>query len=176
MRNFWLYSHINLVLNFLSVLLILSLLLIFIQNNPVYSVFSFIFVAFVVFNILLLLGAEFFALLILIIYTGVITVLFLFVIIMYNLRSIQFSEISVWYSSFLVLIIFKGLWFSFNLLSSFGLNLRISMNFLMYTTDVTNFIGLFNGHFFLFFFCGLLIFIAMVGSVVLTSSFFKYYK
>jgi len=75
--------------------LLLSLLLILIQNNPVYSVFSFIFVAFIVFNILLLLGAEFFALLILIIYTGVITVLFLFVIVMYNLRQLNTSEINV---------------------------------------------------------------------------------
>jgi NADH-quinone oxidoreductase subunit J len=150
--------------------------LIFIQNNPVYSVFSFIFVAFIVFNIFLLLGAEFFAILVLVIYTGVITVLFLFVIIMYNLRSIQFTEISIWYSVFLVLMFYKLVWFSFSLLSSFGVNIRLVSNCLMYTTDVTHFIGLFNGHFILFFFCGLLIFIAMIGSVVLTSSFFKYYK
>ena len=73
-------------------MLVFALFLILIQNNPVYSVFNFIFIAFIVFFILVLIGAEFFALLILIIYTGVITVLFLFVIIMYNLRSIFFRD------------------------------------------------------------------------------------
>jgi NADH-quinone oxidoreductase subunit J len=157
-------------------ILLFSLFLILVQNNPVYSVFSFILVAFIVFTILLVVGAEFFALIILIIYTGVITVLFLFVIIMYNLRVTRFTEVSVWYSVFLVLLIYKLTWFSLSLLSIFGPNLRLAANFLMYTADVTHFIGLFNGHFLLFFFCGLLIFIAMIGSVVLTASFFKYYK
>lgn len=176
MRNFWLYSHFNGFLNFLSLILLLSLFLVLIQNNPVYSVFSFIFVAFIVFNILLLLGAEFFALLILIIYTGVITVLFLFVIVMYNLRQLNTSEINVWYSSFLVVLIYKLTWVLNGLLSSLGCSLRVVSNFLMFTTDVTQFIVLFNGHYVIFFFCGLLIFIAMLGSVVITSSFFKYFR
>lgn len=176
MRNFWLYSHFNIFLNFLSILLLLSLLLILIQNNPVYSVFSFIFVAFIVFNILLLLGAEFFALLILIIYTGVITVLFLFVIVMYNLRQLNTSEINVWYSAFFVVLLYKITWMLNAILSSLGCSVRAVSNFLMFTTDVTQFIAIFNGHYMLFFFCGLLIFIAMIGSVVVTSSFFKYFK
>lgn len=58
------------------------------QNNPVQAVFSFILTALITFLMLLILGAEFFALLVLIIYTGVITVLFLFVVIMYNLRGL----------------------------------------------------------------------------------------
>lgn len=176
MRNFWFYSHFNVLLNFLSILLVLSLFLVLIQNNPVYSVFSFIFVAFVVFNILLLLGAEFFALLILIIYTGVITVLFLFIIVMYNLRQINMSEMNVWYAAFFVVLVYKLTWLGNSLLGVIGCNLRAVSNFLMYTTDVTQFIVLFNGHYVLFFFFGLLIFIAMIGSVVITSSFFKYFK
>ena len=176
MRTFWFYSNFNLILNFLSVLLVFALFLILIQNNPVYSVFNFIFIAFIVFFILVLIGAEFFALLILIIYTGVITVLFLFVIIMYNLRSIFFRDYNRWLSVFLIILICKVTYICQILLSVLGPTLRSNSNFLLYSTDAVQFIGLFNGHFIIFFFCGLLIFIAMIGSVVLTSSFFKYYR
>jgi NADH-quinone oxidoreductase subunit J len=63
-----------------------SIILISSQTNPIYAVFSFILAALSAFFLLILLGAEFFALLILIIYIGVITILFLFVVFMYNLR------------------------------------------------------------------------------------------
>lgn|GEM_PF-3774020 len=73
------------------VLMFFSVFLIILQQNPVYAVFSFIMTALSTFLFLVLVGAEFFALLILIIYTGVITVLFLFVVIMYNLREMTFD-------------------------------------------------------------------------------------
>jgi NADH:ubiquinone oxidoreductase subunit 6 (subunit J) len=176
MRNFWFYSHFNLCLNFFAIAIVLSILLVLVQNNPVYSVFSFIFIAFIVFNILLLLGAEFFALLIIIIYTGVITVLFLFVIVMYNLREMGISDFNIWYSVLFIIIITKLSYLTNVLLTSLGWGFRTVANYLMYSTDVVQFIGIFNGHYLIFCFCGLLIFIAMIGSVVLTSSFFKYFK
>ena len=73
------------------VLLISTIFLVVIQANPVFAVFSFIGTAFCSFLFFIIIGAEFFALLILIIYTGVITILFLFVVIMYNLRVINLA-------------------------------------------------------------------------------------
>ena len=83
----------NVLMNISLVFMLLSLILIIMQKNPVYAVFSFVLTAMSTFSFLLLIGAEFFALLILIIYTGVITVLFLFVVIMYNLREINIGKI-----------------------------------------------------------------------------------
>ena len=42
--------------------------------------------------------------------------------------------------------------------------------------DVVQFIDLYNDHYFLFFMCGLLLFVAMMGSIVITYPFFKYQK
>jgi NADH:ubiquinone oxidoreductase subunit 6 (subunit J) len=80
------------------------------QRNPVFAVFSFILTALLVFTLLLLMGAEFFALLILIIYTGVITVLFLFVVIIYNLRDIQLYIHNILFSPFFILAYAKAYW------------------------------------------------------------------
>jgi NADH-quinone oxidoreductase subunit J len=70
-----------------------SLVLIVFQTNPVYAVFSFIITALITSLLCLLVGAEFFALLILIIYIGVIAVLFIFVVIMYNFQMMS-SQVS----------------------------------------------------------------------------------
>lgn len=86
------YCIQNLIMLICS-LLFLSLILISLQTNPIYAVFSFILTAFLTFSLLLVLKAEFFALLILIIYIGVITVLFLFVVFMYNLRIITSNSL-----------------------------------------------------------------------------------
>jgi len=44
---------------------------------------------------------------------------------------------------------------------------------LVYTLDVTNFVELFNEHYILFLFSGLILFIAIIGSIVITSPFHK---
>jgi len=45
-----------------------------------------------------------------------------------------------------------------------------------WTLDVVHLTDLFNTHYFLFFMCGLLLFIAILGSIVITYPFFKYQK
>lgn len=71
---------------------LMTLFLILNQKNPIYAVFSFILTVFSVFIIFFIFGAEFLALLVLIIYIGVITVLFLFTVIIYNLRVINIKR------------------------------------------------------------------------------------
>lgn len=169
----------NLFMNISLLFMLLSLIIIVMQKNPVFAVFSFILTAMSTFIFLLLIGAEFFALLILIIYTGVITVLFLFVVIMYNLREINIGKILTRFvidpSTFI--IAFKIYWANkicFNnlhplLIQTVSLNTEI-----LYTLDVVQFTALFNEHYVVFLFCGLLIFIAMIGSIVITYPFYKY--
>lgn len=89
------------------IFLLISLPIICLQTNPVYAVFSFIITALCAFLLLLLVGAEFFAIIILIIYIGVITVLFLFVVIMYNIRSVSFLVTSVVQAPLSLLVFYK---------------------------------------------------------------------
>lgn len=169
----------NVLMNISLLFMLLSLILIIMQKNPVYAVFSFVLTAMSTFSFLLLIGAEFFALLILIIYTGVITVLFLFVVIMYNLREINIGKIVTQFvmdpSAFI--IAFKIYWANKicynNLHPMLVQTVSLDTNNL-YTLDVVQFIALFNDHYLVFLFCGLLIFIAMIGSIVITYPFYKY--
>lgn len=166
--------------NVLFLFLLLTLFLIIMQKNPVYAVFSFILTALLTFTLLLLMGAEFFALLILIIYTGVITVLFLFVVIMYNLRDIKLYIHNILFSPFFVLLYAKFYWLNDVFTSGYSdlLNIAFWDNARTNTwaLDVVQFTELYNDHYFLFFMCGLLLFVAMMGSIVITYPFFKYQK
>jgi NADH:ubiquinone oxidoreductase subunit 6 (subunit J) len=90
-----LYHYQLIILKVSLFFMISTLFLIILQTNPVYSIFSFIITAVAVFSFLLLIGAEFFALLVLIIYLGVITVLFIFVVIMYNLRLLDLNILQI---------------------------------------------------------------------------------
>jgi NADH-quinone oxidoreductase subunit J len=103
-----LYLSVDKCVFILFGILLSTLLLIIVQTNPVYAVFSVILSALTLFSILLLIGAEFFALLILIIYTGVITVLFLFVVIMYNLREVPTYLYHILLNPLFLLLLFKG--------------------------------------------------------------------
>lgn len=82
-------NTINFIVNtFSNIILGVSIISVFIisfQTAPIYGTFSFIGVTAIVAFYLILQGAEFLALLILIIYTGVISVLFIFTILIYNL-------------------------------------------------------------------------------------------
>ena len=84
--------------------IVLTLFLIVMQRNPVFAVLAFVSTALSIFSFLILIGAEFFALLILIIYTGVITVLFLFTVIMYNLRDVNINLRNIFFNPILLLV------------------------------------------------------------------------
>ena len=58
-------------------------------NNPIYSLISLILVFFNMFIVLLSIKVEFLAMIFLIIYIGAISILFLFVIMMFNLKDLH---------------------------------------------------------------------------------------
>ena len=61
-------------------------------TNPIYSILFLILVFTGTVGILLLLGAEFLAMILLIVYVGAIAVLFLFVVMMLNIRIIELKD------------------------------------------------------------------------------------
>jgi len=174
--NDFIVCNYNFAVIMLCSCILCSLFLIYIQTNPVYAVFSFILTAIIVFALILIIGAEFFALLIIIIYTGVITVLFLFVVIMYNFRVVDLSLTKLIKNPLTYLLSYKMMWLSEICRACWAsvLKQQIQMDASFFTLDVTKFIALFNDHYFLFFMCGLLIFIAMIGSIVITYPFYKH--
>jgi len=155
--------------------MITSLFLIVFQKDPVFAVFTFIIIALLSFFLLTLIGAEFLALLILIIYTGVITVLFLFVVIMYNLRNINIHIQSLLFNPFIGFLIYKLYWF--NKICNNLIYLMLYQNYYLataqYSLDVINFVDLFNEYHVLFIYVGIIILVAMIGSVVITFPFYK---
>lgn len=91
---------VNLLFYFFSSILILSSLMIVISQNSIYSVLFLVlsFVSSVC--ILFLLGCEFISLMFIIIYVGAIAVLFLFVVMMLDVKTINLTKDSLKYLPF----------------------------------------------------------------------------
>jgi len=142
-----------------------------------YAVFSFILTAVLTFGVLIFIRAEFFALLILIIYIGVITVLFLCVVLMYNLRHINLTRsLTFLLHPLFFLLQIKIYWLYKVCMLCLYPSLKqkqivITENF--HTVDVVYFIDLFNEHLFGFFLTGILILLALLGSIVITFPFYQ---
>ena len=155
-RN-WSIQHMLNILNQIQITLInvtllfmlASLILIAIQSNPVFAVFGFITTALSAFTFLILIGAEFFALTILIIYTGVIAVLFLFVVIMFNMRELKTQVRSVVFNPITAVALLK-VFFMYELLMGAVRSLVDTTVHLeaanLHTLDVVHFVSLFNEH------------------------------
>jgi NADH:ubiquinone oxidoreductase subunit 6 (subunit J) len=90
-----LFDYIGVIKNwfiFLHICILGLITLITSRTNPVYIVISFVGLIVLLAAILKLYGAEFFALVLLIIYSGVFAVLFLFIVIMYQPRQHKQKE------------------------------------------------------------------------------------
>jgi len=77
---------------FFSILSLVCGLFVVTSRNPIHSVLFLVLVFFNVSGLLILLGVEFLALLFLIVYVGAIAVLFLFIIMMLDIKSINSSQ------------------------------------------------------------------------------------
>lgn len=78
-----------LYINIFIFLILITSLLVILSKNPVQSVLFLVLVFFFSSLLLLLLGAEFLSILLVIIYVGAISILFLFVVMMLNLKVVE---------------------------------------------------------------------------------------
>jgi NADH-quinone oxidoreductase subunit J len=76
----------NIFFSFFSLLSIVFSFFVIISKNPVHSILSLILVFFNAASLLIIIGAEFLAMLFIIVYVGAVAVLFLFVIMMLNVK------------------------------------------------------------------------------------------
>ena len=157
-----------------SLVAVLSALMVISARNPVHSVL-FLILSFVnASGLFVLLGAEFLAMILVIVYVGAVAVLFLFVVMMLDINFVKLREGFLQYLPFgallgIVLIIELGILFltrsfSENSLSKFVESPMIN------EIENTKMIGqvLYTDYFYLFQISGLILLVAMVGSITLT--------
>ena len=156
-------------------LIIISSILVITSKNTIQSVLYLILVFLLCSLLFIYLGADFIGLIILIVYIGAIAVLFLFVVMMLNIRIL---DNTFNFSIYIPIIIFLSLIFMFQIIYFFFNMFNIvEIENLVYYSDwnFTNHIQissigelLFNKLYILFISAAILLFIAMVGAILLT--------
>jgi len=163
---------------FLTFLLLLSSLFVFISINPIHSVLFLILAFCNASAILFILNAEFLGLIFIIIYVGAIAVLFLFVVMMLNVKI--YVSIIFFYLPFIfgigfilfvqIFLIFEKIFSTSDIWLSY-----VSYNFENYLDCLDNIdiLGqsLYNYFLLCFLLAGLLLLVAIVGAIVLTLNF-----
>ena len=162
---------------FFSTIAVFAAIMVIVSRNTVYSVF-FLILVFVSISILfIMIGAEFLGMIMLIVYVGAVSVLFLFVVMMLNVteqiiqrsdRKGLFNNISVGSIVgtiiFLELLVVVGGWKykgTFVPLSATNLNLDISNTHALGNILYTDYIHLFQ-------ISGMILLVAMIGAITLT--------
>lgn len=168
---------------FISSLAIASSIIVISARNPIYSVLALISVVLNIVVLLLLLEAEFLALIFVAVYLGAVTVLFLFIVMMLNIKAIDFSKEIVHSlpigSFFGFLFIYLLYCISFD---SVGVNEEISSLFfnhdyfdwksiMVNITNIDVFGALLYTHYAPFLLIvGVILLIAMIGALILTKT------
>ncbi len=157
----------------LAAIAVISAFAVISARNPVHSVLFLILTFFTSAGLFVLLGAEFLAMLLVVVYVGAVAVLFLFVVMMLD---VDFAELKQGFLSYLpagaivalVLLLELGLVAS-AAMSADGVPIAIAQSA---PSEVTNAeaIGtvLYTDYLLVFQMAGLVLFVAMVGAIVLT--------
>ena len=157
-----------------SLVAVLSALMVISARNPVHSVL-FLILSFVnASGLFVLLGAEFLAMILVVVYVGAVAVLFLFVVMMLDINFIKLREGFLQYLPFgallgIVLITELGILFLTKSFSETSLTKFVESP-VMNEVENTKLIGqvLYTNYFYLFQISGLILLVAMVGSITLT--------
>ena len=153
---------------------VLSALMVISSKNPVHSVL-FLILSFVnASGLFVLLGAEFLAMILVVVYVGAVAVLFLFVVMMLDINYIKLREGFLQYLPFgallgIVLVIELGILYLTDISASIN-NSNTPLEPKIYDIENTKMIGelLYTKYFYLFQICGIILLVAMIGSITLT--------
>jgi NADH-quinone oxidoreductase subunit J len=158
---------------FFSAILIASALMVVVSRNPVHSVFFLILAFFNAAALFVLLGAEFLAMILVIVYVGAVAVLFLFVVMMIN---VDFSELKKGLAKYLPLglavgaallteLIIVGYFWIFPQAAGGAIGSATPAH-----TTNTAALGeiLYTNYIYYFQIAGLVLLVAMIGAIVLT--------
>ncbi|MEM9053752.1 MAG: NADH-quinone oxidoreductase subunit J [Pseudomonadota bacterium] len=147
-----------------------SALAVIMAKNPVHSVLWLILAFFTSAGLLVLIGAEFLAMLLVVVYVGAVAVLFLFVVMMLDVDFVELKQGTLRYWPFAALI---GVAFIAQIvIAGFARESSANANFNPAPDAPTNTeaIGqvMYTDYFLLFQLAGLILLVAMIGAIVLT--------
>ncbi len=152
-----------------------SAAMVVVSRNPVYSVLFLILAFFNAAALFLLIGAEFIAMILVIVYVGAVAVLFLFVVMMLDINLTELREGFLEYfpvGALIGAVLFAELLLGVGIIGSgsttvAGLNAHGAQ---VMAIDNTRAIGrvLYTQYFYLFQVAGLVLLVAMIGAIVLT--------
>ncbi|MES2157747.1 MAG: NADH-quinone oxidoreductase subunit J [Pseudomonadota bacterium] len=156
-----------------AILVVCSGALTILSRNPVHSVLWLILAFFNAAGLMVLLGAEFIAMLLVIVYVGAVAVLFLFVVMMLD---IDFAELRAGFVSYLPFGLLIALVLLAEIVLGIGLwsagPIELAQRAAPTAPDVSNIkaIGtlLYTRYIFLFEAAGVVLLVAMIGAIVLT--------
>ncbi len=144
-------------------------------RNPVHSVLFLIMAFFSAAGLFVLLGAEFLAMLLMIVYVGAVAVLFLFVVMMLD---VDFAELKAEMARYMPLALLVGVVILMQLAMTLGvwtfsdeaMGLRAAVTPDLAETHNTEALGLliYDKYILLFQLAGLILLVAMIGAIVLT--------
>lgn len=160
----------------LCINLVVSSIFVFLVSNPVHSTLYMILGFCNASIILFLLGVQFLSLIFIIIYVGAIAILFLFVIMMLDIKSIDVDDINTSSHQFLIGTVFLILLSSLKVFVSIPFDFNQENHFFFFDSiSNLNLIGqlLYNYNNFHFLIAGLILLIAMIGPISLTLNFHK---
>jgi NADH-quinone oxidoreductase subunit J len=170
----------NLIFNIFAAIAIVCSTMTIASKNPVHSVLFLILVFCNSAALLLMLGAEFLAMLFIVVYVGAIAVLFLFVVMMLNIKLAEFSDSFTKYLPLGLAIIAILLFETFIIVDSNFYSHDNYVNNL--TLDYTSWFQLLNtktnmevigvllytNYFYLFIVASLILLVSMIGAIALT--------
>lgn len=169
----------NIVYIMFFFIIVISSMGVLLSKNPIHSVFFLIVVFLHISFLLLLLHVEFLAFLIFIVYLGAIAVLFLFVIMMFNIHILETRDNIIRYIPMVIAIFIIILeityvtnWIKLNIdLLSFQELFYIHKNWykLLFSKDNIMIIGIiYNYYLYHFILASLILLVAMIGAIMLT--------
>ena len=157
-----------------SIIIITSSLLVILSKNPIHSVLFLILVFFNTAILFLFSGAEFLAMILLIVYIGAVAVLFLFVIMMLDINTAKLRQS---FLNYLPIGLFVGFVILLELLYVVSQSKLIFLTKNITENKITNeifentkIIGnvLYTDYFLLFQLSGIILLVAMIGAILLT--------
>ena len=157
-----------------SIIIVTSSLLVILSKNPIHSVLFLILVFFNTAILFLFSGAEFLAMILLIVYIGAVAVLFLFVIMMLDINTAKLRQ---GFLNYLPIGLFVGFIILLELLYVISQSKLIFLTKNITENKITNeifentkIIGnvLYTDYFLLFQLSGIILLVAMIGAILLT--------
>jgi len=147
-------------------------------KNPIHSVFYLVLVFLNAAGLFILLGAEFFSIIFIIVYVGAIAILFLFIVMMLDIKLVELNENMLRYiplGAFVAILFFFEVFLlldsGLTTLNQWTLNSTLtSWDATFYSFSNLEILGftLFTSHFFLVWIASFILLVAMIGAIVLT--------